>query len=86
MSLEKQKAVKQFSVSESGVVFYVEESSVVDTETNQTIGLPSINRTSVIPGQNLNNCPSEVVAFCNKIWTPEVIAAYRQSINQTQEA
>jgi hypothetical protein len=43
-------------------------------------------RGSVLPGQSLTGLPQQVANFCGDAWTPEVIAAYRQSINQTQEA
>ena len=35
------------------------------------------HRSSLTPGQDLTNVPSEVVSVCNLIWTSEVIADYQ---------
>jgi hypothetical protein len=41
------------------------------------------HRSSLIPGQDLTGIPDRVVAICNTVWTPEVIAAFQQSLSQS---
>ena len=38
------------------------------------------HRSSLYPGQDLTGVPDRVVAICNTVWTPEVIAAFQQSL------
>lgn len=69
------KQVASIKTSENGTVFYT---AVLDNGQDF--------RSSVFPGQNVDGHPSEVVDVCLKTWTPEVISAFKASINVNQEA
>jgi hypothetical protein len=64
------KQVTSIKASENGTVFYT---AVLDNGQDF--------RSSVIPGQNVDGHPSKVVNVCLETWTPEVISAFKTSIN-----
>jgi hypothetical protein len=66
--------VTSIKTSANGTVFYT---AVLDDGENF--------RSSVFPGQNVDGHPSEVVDVCLKTWTPEVISAFKASVNAHQE-
>ena len=78
MSLTKQVVIDQITVTENGTVLYREATRIMEdgVQLSQTF-----HRTSLTPAQDLTGVPANVVAICNTVWTPEVIAAY-----QTQQA
>lgn len=73
MALSKVTVVDQITVTENGTVLYREATRIMEdgTQLSQTY-----HRTSLTPGQDLSGQPANVVAICNTVWTPEVIAAY----------
>ena len=79
MSLTKQTVVDQITVTESGIVLYREATRIMEdgNQISQTF-----HRSSLTPAQDLTGIPANVVAICNTVWTPEVIAAY-QAAQQT---
>jgi hypothetical protein len=74
MALTKETVVDQITVTENGIVLYREATRIMEdgTELSKTY-----HRTSLTPGQDLTGQPANVVAICNVVWTPEVIAAYK---------
>jgi hypothetical protein len=42
------------------------------------------HRSSLTPGQDLTDQPTNVAAICNAAWTPEVIAAYKAQVEQSK--
>jgi hypothetical protein len=74
MSLTKTTTVDQITISENGTVFYREVTNIMEdgNQINQ-----SFHRTSLSPAQDLTGVPANVVAICNTVWTPAVIAAYQ---------
>jgi hypothetical protein len=74
MSLTKTTAIDQITVEENGIVLYREATRIMEDgkQLSQTF-----HRTSLTPGQDLANQPANVVAICNTVWTPAVIAAYQ---------
>jgi hypothetical protein len=76
MSLTKTTTVDQITVVESGIVLYRKATRIMedDVQLSQTY-----HRTSLTPGQDITDQPANVVAICNVVWTPEVIAAYQAS-------
>ena len=74
MSLTKNVKIDQITISENGIILYRELTQVLedDKELSRTY-----HRSSLTPGQDLTNVPSEVVSVCNLIWTSEVIADYQ---------
>lgn len=81
MSLTKETVVDQITVTENGIVLYREATRIMEDgkQLSQTF-----HRTSLTPGQDLANQPANVVAICNTVWTPAVIAAYQAQIAQTR--
>ena len=73
MSLTKATVIDQITVTEKGIVLYREATRIMEdgNQISQTL-----HRISLTPGQDLTGQPENVVAICNVVWTPEVIAAY----------
>lgn len=74
MAITKETVVDQITVAENGIVLYREVTRIMEdgNELSKTY-----HRTSLNPGQNLAGQPANVVAICNVVWTPEVIAKYQ---------
>jgi hypothetical protein len=72
--ITKTTAVDQITVTENGIVLYREATRIMEdgNQISQTY-----HRTSLVPGQDLTDQPANVVAICNVVWTPEVMAAYQ---------
>jgi len=78
MSLTKETIIDQITVTENGIVLYREATKIL--ENGEEIS-KKFHRSSLIPAQDLTGIPANVVAICNTVWTPEVIAAYQASQN-----
>ena len=76
MSLTKETVVDQITVTENGTVLYREATRVL--ENGEEIS-KKFHRSSLVPGQSLSDVPAKVVAVCNAVWTPEVIAAFQNN-------
>ena len=74
MSLTKTTVVDQITVEENGIVLYREATKILEDDVEIS---KKYHRSSLIPGQDLANQPANVVAICNTVWTPAVIAAYQ---------
>ena len=74
MSLTKETAVDQITVSENGIILYREATRIMENgvQLSQTY-----HRSSLTPAQDLTGVPANVVAICNTAWTAEVVAAYQ---------
>ena len=81
MALSKETVVDQITVTENGIVLYREATRIMEDgkELSKTY-----HRSSLTPEADLTGVPTNVAAFCNVAWTPEVIAAYKakQAANQ----
>jgi hypothetical protein len=82
MSLSKTKSVDQITVTENGIVLYREATRILEDGVEIS---KQFNRTSLSPGQDLTDLPANVVAICNAVWTPQVIAAYQAQAAQTPQ-
>lgn len=83
MSLTKQTVIDQITITENGTVLYRQATRILedDKELSKTYA-----RSSLTPGQDLTGVPANVVAICNLVWTPQVIAAYQaQQAAQTPQ-
>ena len=74
MSLTKQAAIDQITVTENGVIYYREATRIF--ENNVEIS-KQYHRSSLTPAQDLTGVPEKVVAICNTAWTADVILAYQ---------
>lgn len=83
MSLTKETVVDQITVTESGTIFYREATRIMENGSQIS---ESYHRSSLSPTQDLTGIPASVVAVCNTVWTPEVIAAYQASIAAAESA
>jgi len=74
MSLSKTTVIDQITVTENGSVLYRQATRIMEdgNQISQTY-----HRSSLTPAQDLTGVPANVVAICNTVWTPEVIAAYQ---------
>ena len=79
MSLTKTTTVDQITVTENGIVLYREATKIMEDgiELSKTF-----HRSSLIPAQDLTGVPANVVAICNTVWTPAVVAAYQAQVAQ----
>jgi hypothetical protein len=77
MSLTKTTTVDQITVTENGTVLYREATRIMEDgkQLSQTY-----HRSSLTPAQDLTGVPANVVAICNTVWTPEVVAAYQAQL------
>ena len=76
MSITKQTAVDQITVTENGIILYREATRIMEDGTELT---KTYHRSSLTPDQDLTGVPEKVVAICNAAWTPEVIAKYNET-------
>ena len=79
MSLTKQTVIDQITALETGVVMYREVTRILEdgVQLSQTY-----HRSTLYPGKDLTGVPDRVAAICNTVWTPEVIAAWQQLLDQ----
>jgi DNA-binding transcriptional LysR family regulator len=77
MSLTKQTVIDQITVTENGIILYREATRIMEdgNQISQTY-----HRSSLTPAQNLTGVPANVVAICNTVWTPSVVAAYQAQV------
>lgn len=84
MSLEKQSVVSQIEVTESSHVQVRMAHRVLE---NGVVIAQNFERFVVVPGQDTTGMDPKVVAICQTVHTPEVIAAYEaQQAAQTPGA
>jgi len=74
MSLTKTATVDQITVTENGIIFYREVTRIMEDGEQLS---QNYHRSSLTPAQDLTGVPANVVAICNTVWTPEVVAAYQ---------
>jgi hypothetical protein len=81
MAITKEKVIDQITVTENGIVLYREATRIMEDgkQLSQTY-----HRSSLTPGQDLTDQPTNVAAICNAAWTPEVIAAYKAQVEQSK--
>jgi hypothetical protein len=77
MALTKETIVDQITVTEDKTVLYREATRIMEDgkQLSQTY-----HRTSLAPDADLTSVPTNVVAICNAVWTPAVIAAYEAQV------
>ena len=80
MSLTKTTTVDQITIAENGIILYREATRIMEDgkQLSQTY-----HRSSLTPAQDLTGVPANVVAICNTVWTPAVIAAYQAAQEST---
>lgn len=83
MAITKETVVDQITVVENGTVLYREATRIMEDGNLLT---QTYHRSSLTPGQNLTGQPANVVAICNTVWTPKVIAAYQAQLAASRPA
>ena len=81
MSITKQTSIDQITVTENGIILYREATKIIE---DGTVLTQTYHRSSLTPGQDLSGVPDNVVDIANVVWTPEVISAYQEQINNSQ--
>jgi len=79
MAITKQTVVDQITVTENGTILYREATRIMEDGNELT---KTYHRSSLTPGQDVTNVPSNVAAICNVAWTADVVAAYQASIER----
>lgn len=74
MSLTESKVIDKIEIVEDAVVQVREATRIL--RDGQEIA-KTYRRWSFSPASDVSSMPADVVAVCNAVWTPEVIAAYR---------
>lgn len=82
MSLTKETTVDQITVTEQNIVLYREVTRILEDGVELS---KKYHRTSLVPGQDLAGLTANVVAVCNAVWTPEVVAAYQAAQAQATQ-
>lgn len=74
MALTKETIIDQITVVEDGTVLYREATRILEdgVQLSQTF-----HRTSLTPGQDIKDQPTNVQAIAKAAWTKEVVAAYK---------
>ena len=82
MSITKETAIDQITVTENGIILYREATRIMEDGTELT---KTYHRNSLTPDQDLKGVPEKVVAICNTAWTQEVIDAYKASLPKVED-
>lgn len=80
MALTETKVIDQITVTENGTLL-VREATRVLRDGEQIA--QTFHRWSFAPGADISEMPQNVQDVANVAWTPEVIAAYQESLNKT---
>lgn len=78
MALSKETKIDQVTVTENGTVLVREVTCILEdgVQLSQTY-----HRTSLVPASDLTGVSAQVTAICNVAWTNEVVAAYKEKLN-----
>lgn len=79
MAITKETLVDQITVVENGTVHYREATRIMEDGVKLT---ETFHRETLTPGDDLAGRPANVVAICNTVWTPAVVAAYQARVSQ----
>ena len=82
MSITKETAIDQITVTENGIILYREATRIMEDGTELT---KTYHRSSLTPAQDLTGVPEKVVAICNAAWTQDVIDAYKASLPKVED-
>lgn len=74
MALTETKIIDKIEIVEDGVVQVREATRIL--RDGQEIA-KTYRRWSFSPASDVSGMPADVIAVCNTVWTPEVIAAYQ---------
>ena len=79
MSLTKTTVIDQITVTENGIILYREATRIMEdgNEISKTY-----HRSSLIPAQDLTDVPTNVVAICNTVWTPDIVNFYKELLEK----
>lgn len=77
--LSSTNVIDQITVTENGIILYREARRIF--EDGKLINV-LYHRGSINPGSDLSGVPTQVAAMAQFVWTPEVIAAFQQQLQQ----
>jgi hypothetical protein len=77
MTLSKEVSIDQITVVENGIILYREATRILEDGIELS---KAYHRSSLAPASDLTDVPANIVAICNVVWTPEVIAAYQAQL------
>ena len=82
MSLNQVSVIDVIEVVENGILQIRQRNDIIEDTTNQVIA-STFHRTTFSPGDDISNQPERIRSIANAVWTPEVIAAYKEQINNS---
>jgi hypothetical protein len=80
--ITKETVVDQITITENGIVLYRQATKIIE---DGNVLTQTYHRTSLTPGQDLEDQPEKVIAICNTVWTEDVTAAYQAQQEQRIE-
>jgi len=81
MTLSVTSTIDQITILENGIIMIRTNNIITDnSDGTDVIVSQSYFRDSLTPGQELSNQPANIVAIANLTWTPEIISAYKASL------
>ena|SRR3990167_4499837 len=85
MALLRHTFVDKIEILESGVLQVRESTYIIDDDTLERVAGPSYFRYAVSPGDPLPSRASQRVQdIAATVWTPEVVATYREKQRRTE--
>lgn len=82
MALTESTIIDQITVTENGTIL-VREATRVCRDGDQIS--ETYHRSSLLPGQPIEDQDPRVIAICESVWTPEAIEAYQQRQEQQRQ-
>ena len=79
MTLTKQVAVDQITITENGTVFVREVTKIMEDGNEIS---KQYHRTSFTPASDVSGQPQNVQDICNIAWTQEIITAYQTNLSE----
>ena len=83
MALQQTTIVDLIQVDETNTILVRQRTDIFDDATPTSILASNYHRNSFAPSLDLTGQDPKVIAIAKAIWTPEVIAAYQATIEQT---
>ena len=80
MTLTKEIAVDQITVTENGIVLVREVTRIMEDGNEIS---KQYHRTSFVPDSDVSAQPQNVQDICNIAWTQKIISAYQAQITQS---
>jgi hypothetical protein len=82
MSLTETKEIDRVEVVSNGIIQVREATRIL--KDGEEIA-KTFHRWTLTPGQDVSDQPANVQSICQAAWTPEIIAAYQQQLEEAAQ-